>query len=98
MLRRRKAGVAPRDEAKAEVYVDATEAYALRTLLEKRSFFIKIMSAMLIYGVSCLSNYNFFILKSNELVTTLTELRAIAPPAIIGLSSPRAAIGIPIVL
>ena len=39
---------------------------------------------------------NLFKLK--EFVTTDTELNAIAPPAIIGFSNPRAAIGMPIML
>ena len=39
---------------------------------------------------------NLFKLK--EFVTTDTELNAIAPPAIIGFSNPRAAIGMPTML
>src|SRR3989344_6888483 len=31
--------------------------------------------------------YNLFLFNNSELVTTLTELKAIAPPAMIGLSS-----------
>lgn len=36
--------------------------------------------------------------KLNELVTTETELKAIAPPATTGFNSPRAAMGIPMIL
>ncbi len=42
--------------------------------------------------------HNFLNFNSSELVTTDTELMAIAPPAMIGLSRPSAAIGMPMVL
>jgi len=42
--------------------------------------------------------YNFIRFNLNAFVTTLTELRAMAAPAIHGASKPSAAIGIPATL
>ena len=45
-----------------------------------------------------LHNYNFIRFSLKALLTTLTELKAIAAPAIQGASNPIAAIGMPAML
>lgn len=65
----------------------------LRGIIKKRSAPCDVRTVLLLFKF-----HSFVRLNSSELLTTNTELNAIAAPAIIGESRPAAATGIPIIL